>query len=108
MKTANKHILLKSIAEAKGLEYDQETGLIEDEIIIQDEHQIAKRLLGQLTAEKDIATVESIIDVIIKLPNYEKLVEAARKELDLPKQPQLVSHATGTPSWFRRMMDAIN
>jgi len=108
MKPTNKHILLKSIAEAKGLDYDQENGLVEGEELIQDEHQIAKRLLGQMTSEKDLATVESIIDVIIKLPNYEKLIESARDHLDLPKQPQLVSHATGTPSWFRRMMDALN
>jgi hypothetical protein len=103
----SKHILLKSIAEAKGLDYDQEQGLTEDDVVIQDEHQIAKRLLGQMTSEKDMATVESIVNVIIKLPNYEKLVETARKELDLPTQPKLESHATGTPSWFRRMMDSV-
>ena len=108
MKPANKHILLKSIAEAKGLSYDEETGLIEEDLAIKDEHQIAKKLLGQMTTDKDLATVESIVNVIIRLPNYEKLIESARKELDLPKQPQLESHATGTPSWFRRMIDALN
>jgi hypothetical protein len=108
MKIQNKHILLKSIAEAKGLAYDHEIGLTEDDVTVQDEHQIAKRLLGQMTSEKDMATVESIVNVIIKLPNYEQLVESAREQLDLPKQPQLESHATGTPSWFRRMMNAVN
>jgi hypothetical protein len=103
----SKHILLKSIAEAKGLKYDQEYGLTDDDGVVQDEHHIAKRLLGQMTTEKDMATVESIVNVIIRLPNYEKLIEAARTELELPYQPQLESHATGTPSWFRRMMNSI-
>jgi hypothetical protein len=80
----SKHILLKSIAEAKGLKYDQEQGLTDDDGVVQDEHHIAKRLLGQMTTEKDMATVESIVNVIIRLPNYEKLIEAPQN----PKTPK--------------------
>jgi hypothetical protein len=108
MNPKNKEILLSSIAEAKGLQYSSELGLVEDEISITDNNQIAKRLLGQMTSDKDLATVESIVNVIIKLPNYEKLIETARKELDLPRQNTIESFQIGTVAWFRRMMEAIS
>jgi len=108
MNPKNKELLLSSIAEAKGLAYSSELGLVENDINITDENQIAKRLLGQMTTDKDLATVESIVNVIIKLPNYEKLIEAARKEIELPKQNTIESFQIGTVAWFRRMMEAIS
>lgn len=108
MNPKNKEILLSSIAEAKGLQYSSELGLVEGEISITDNNQIAKRLLGQMTSDKDLATVESIVNVIIKLPNYEKLIETARKELELPRQNTIESFQIGTVAWFRRMMEAIS
>ena len=105
--------LLASIAESKGYYYDN--GLVEkssNNVMAVTEHEIAKVLLGQMTSEKDIATVESILSVISKLPNYDKLIESIKSELlaagyTVPSAAQIESHQTGTPGWFRRMMDGI-
>ena len=105
--------LLASIAEAKGYFYDN--GLVDkssDNVVAVTEHEIAKVLLGQMSTEKDVATVESILSVISKLPNYNKLIESVKSELSaagfvVPETAQIESHQTGTPSWFRRMMDAL-
>jgi hypothetical protein len=113
-KEEHKHILLSSIAEAKELVWSTKHGLVDsetNEVIAIEPNDVAKKLLGQMTTEKDIATVESILNVVTRLPNYDKLVETARKTLAeeniaLPESAKLESHQTGTPSWFRRMMDA--
>lgn len=105
--------LLASVAESKGYYYDN--GLVEkssDNVVAVTEHEIAKVLLGQMTSEKDIATVESILSVISRLPNYDKLIESAKPDLlaagfTVPKTEQIESYQTGTPGWFRRMMDGI-
>jgi hypothetical protein len=65
-----------------------------------------------MAAPKNLESVESILDVIIKLPNYEELVADARDALardgvELPKAKQIESFQTGTVAWFRRMMEAI-
>ena len=106
-------LLINTIAEAKGYHYDN--GLVEkssNNVVANTEHEIAKLLLGQMTSEKDIATVESILSVISKLPNYESLIESVRKQLEtegyiVPRAAQIESYQTGTPGWFRRMMDGI-
>jgi hypothetical protein len=113
MKNKNyKQQLLVSIAEAKGYEYDKV--LIDSEtknVVAISENEIAKVLLGQMTTKKDIATVESILSVISKLPNYEKLIESVKIELveagfAVPKLLQIESQQTGTPGWFRRLMNS--
>lgn len=114
-KEEHKHILISSIAEAKELEWSTEYGLVDkesQEVIAVEPNEVAKKLLGQMTTEKDLATVESILNVVTRLPNYDKLVETARKtlaeeNLTLPESAKLESHQTGTPSWFRRMMDSV-
>jgi hypothetical protein len=116
MKMKNKDYrqeLLASIAEAKGYYYDN--GLVEkstDTVVAVTEHEIAKVLLGQMSTEKDVATVESILSVVSKLPNYDKLIESVKSELSaagfaVPETEQIESHQTGTPGWFRRMMNSI-
>jgi hypothetical protein len=116
MKMKNKDYrqeLLASIAEAKGYYYDN--GLVEkstDTVVAVTEHEIAKVLLGQMTSEKDVATVESILSVVSKLPNYDKLIESVKSELSaagfaVPETEQIESYQTGTPGWFRRMMNSI-
>jgi hypothetical protein len=105
--------LLASIAEAKGYYYDN--GLVEkstDAVIAVTEHEIAKILLGQMTSEKDVATVESILSVVSKLPNYGKLIESVKLDLSaagfvVPETEQIESYQTGTPGWFRRMIDSL-
>lgn len=105
--------LLSSIAEAKGFVFSDgelvnaKTGAV----AAVEAHEIAKMLLGQMTTEKDIATVESILNVITKLPNYDTLVKGARATLaedgvTLPDARSIESRQTGTVAWFRRMMEA--
>lgn len=113
-KGAHRHILLASIAKAKGMKWSFQNGLTSrdtGELISKDPNEIAKKLLGQMTSAKDLATVESILNVVQRLPDYETLVADARETLSkdgvtLPEAAQLESYATGTPSWFRRMMEA--
>ena len=108
----SRDILLNSIAKIRGYEFDPTIGLIELETgqhFTEDPNIIAKTLLGQMTTDKDLTTVESVLSVITKLYNYEKLVEAARPELleqgiNLPEASTVESHQTGTVDWFKRMM----
>jgi hypothetical protein len=108
-----RRVLLTKIAEHKGYRYDPKKGLSDlhtGHFVSDNPNVIAKSLLGQMTGEKDIATMEGIVTVISKLYNYDKLVEGARdllKEqgLDLPESQKLESFQTGTVEWFRRMSE---
>lgn len=111
--TKHRDSLLSSIAEAKGYKYSD--GRLSDvetnEVVAVESHEISKILLGQMTTEKDIATVESILNVITKLPNYDTLVKGAKSALaedgvKLPEVNSIESLQTGTVAWFRRMMSA--
>ena len=78
-----------------------------------DWNQIAKQLLGQTATVKDIRSVDTILNYIKKLPNYEELVAGARETLGkqgitLPENTiSFESAMTGTPAWFRKMMEQI-
>lgn len=108
-----RQLLITTIAEAKGYHYDN--GLVDkdnQQVVAVTEHEVAKILLGQMTTESDLATVDSMLAVISKLPNYDSLVEDVRSQLEtagvsVPKAAQIESHQTGTPGWFRRMMDSV-
>jgi hypothetical protein len=110
-KGEHRHILLASIARAKGFKYSYKNGLVNaetNEVITKDPNQMAKMLLGQMAKPKDLHSMESILEFIKKLPNYEELVAAARETLgkqgiDLPES-MIESYNT---NWFRRMMDKI-
>lgn len=114
-KGAHRHMLLSSIAKARGMKWSFQNGLVNrdtNEVITKDPNEIAKKLLGQMAGPKNLETVESIIDVIIKLPNYEELVADARESLardgvELPKSKQIESYQTGTVAWFRKMIEAV-
>jgi len=107
-----RRVLLTKIAEHKGYRYDPKRGLSDlktGHFVTNNANVMAKTLLGQMTSEKDLMTMESIVGVISKLYNYDKLVEGARdllKEqgLDLPESQKLESYQTGTVEWFKRMM----
>ena len=114
----HRHILLSSIARARGMKYSPKHGILNpqtDELLPNgnDWNQIAKVLLGQTATIKDIRSVDSILDFIKKLPNYEELVAGARETLgkqgiSLPENAiSFESKQTGTPAWFRRMMEAV-
>ena len=71
-KGSHRHILLASIAKHKGMKWSFQNGLVNretNEIITKDPNEIAKKLLGQMSTPKDLESVESILNIIIKLPN---------------------------------------
>ena len=113
----HRHILLSSIARARGMKYSPKFGLMNpetDETVPggDDWNTIAKQLLGQTATVKDIRSVESIIKYIKKLPNYEELVAAARETLgrsgiELPKNETIESYQPGTIGWMRQMIDIV-
>jgi len=111
----HRHILLSSIARARGMKYSPKFGLMNtetDETVPggDDWNNIAKQLLGQTATVKDIRSVENIIAYIRKLPNYEELVSAARETLgrsgiELPKNEAVESYQPGTIGSMRRLID---
>jgi hypothetical protein len=108
-----RELLLSAIAESKGYYYDN--GLVDkttSQVLATTDHEIAKVLFGQMTVAKDIATVESILAVVSKIPNYENLLKDSKDTLAesgilLPEALRIESYQTGTPGWFRRMMDSL-
>ena len=113
----HRHILLSSIARARGLKYSPKFGLVDPETNEpipggDDWNKIAKDLLGQTATIKDIRSVESIINYIKKLPNYEDLIAAAQETLgrsgiELPKKEAIESYQPGTIGWMRKMIDIV-
>ena len=114
----HRHILLSSIARARGIKYSPKHGILNattDELLPNgnDWNQIAKVLLGQTATVKDIKSVDAILNYIKKLPNYEELIAGARETLGkqgitLPENViSFESAMTGTPAWFRKMMERV-
>jgi hypothetical protein len=108
-----RRVLLTKLAETKGYKYDPKKGLSDlqtGHFVTDNPNVIAKNLLGQMTSEKDIATMESIVAVVSKLYNYDKLVESTKEilsveGLEIPESQKLESYQTGTVEWFRKMSD---
>ncbi len=113
----HRHILLSSIARARGMKYSPKFGLVDPETNEpvpggDDWNTIAKQLLGQTATTKDIRSVENIINYIKKLPNYEELIAAAQETLgrsgiQLPKKEALEHYTPNSPSWMRKIMDIV-
>jgi hypothetical protein len=111
----HRHIVLSSIARARGMKYSPKHGLLNattDELLPDgnDWNNIAKQLLGQTATVKDIRSVDTILNYVKKLPNYEELVAGARETLgkqgvELPKNEAFESYQPGTIGWMRRMID---
>ena len=87
-------LVLASIARARNLKFSPKFGVVDpangDTVVADDWNEIANVLLGSNATERDTRTVESILAVIKKLPEYEKLISAARDSLakdgkELPK-----------------------
>jgi hypothetical protein len=112
-KGEHRHILLSSIARARGFKYSYKNGLVNpetDEVITKDPNKMAKDLLGQTATANDIKSVESILAYVKKLPNYEELVSAARETLgkqgvELPENKHIETFQPGTIGWMRQMIE---
>ncbi len=115
LKGAHRHMILSSIAGARGLKWSFQNGLVNretNEVITKDPNEIAKKLLGQTASPKDLQDPDAIIDYIIKLPNYEDLISKARADLEkegiqLPKAGKVESYQPGTGAWFRKMIEIV-
>lgn len=113
----HRHIILASLARARGLKYSYKNGLVDPETNQtvdngKDFNFIAKTLLGQTATAKTLRSAESIIEFAKKLPNYEELVAAARETLgkqgiELPKADQIESYQPGSAGWFRSVINKI-
>jgi hypothetical protein len=114
-KGEHRHILLSSIARARGIKYSAKNGLIDpatDEVITKDPVKMAKELLGQTATVNDIKSFESIIAYIKKLPNYEELVANAKETLgkqgiELPENKRIETFQPGSIGWMRQMIDIV-
>ena len=81
-------ILLSSIARGRGLKFSPKFGLVDpnkgDVVVADNWNEIAPILLGPGATEKDTHTVESMISILRKDPNFEELIapwkEAMEKE----------------------------
>jgi hypothetical protein len=115
LKGSHRHIILASIAKARGMKWSFQNGLMNretNEIITKDPNEIAKKLLGQSATVKNLEDPEAIIDYVIRLPNYDDLVADARETLkkegvELPMANQLESYTPGTGAWFRKMIEVV-
>lgn len=113
----HRHIVLSSIARAKGLKYSPKFGLLhgdtEEPVENGDDwNVIAKQLLGQTATIKDIKSIDKIIAYIMKLPAYEELIAAARETLgrqgiELPVKEAFESYTPGSIGWMRKMIDIV-
>ena len=114
-KGAHRHIVLASIAKARGMKWSFQNGLMDRETnqtITKDPNEIAKKLLGQTATPRDLVDTEAIISYIIKLPNYEQLVADARETLakdgaELPTANTIESYTPGTVPWFRKIINTV-
>ena len=106
-KEQQRYAILASIAEARGFKWQSSGKLLNPTnggLISEDSHEISKKLLGQSATYKNLETAETIIDYIIKLPDYELLIAEARNTLKLPDASAIEEYKVGTGAWFRKMI----
>jgi hypothetical protein len=113
----HRHIVLSSIARARGMKYSPKSGLVDPETNEpvaggDDWNVIAKQLLGQTASVQDIRSVDSIINYIKKLPNYNELIAPARETLgrqgiELPQKEAFESYQPGSIGWMRQMINKV-
>ena len=112
----HRHIVLSSIARARGMKYSPKSGLLDaetNEVVSDDWNTIAKELLGQTATVKDIQTVDNILQYIMKLPNYDELVAQAREtlgkyDIKLPEKKAVEVYEPGSTPWMRQMINRIS
>jgi len=84
-KGKHRHLMMASIAKAKGMMWSFQKGLVDRntrEVISQDPNEIAKKLLGPTGRDEDLNSVESMYAKIKNLPDADKLTADARAAFD--------------------------
>jgi hypothetical protein len=83
-KAQHRNILISSIATSLGLKWSYFNGLVSREsgkVITDNPDEIAEILLGPGHTDKDLISVESVLDAIKDLPNRDKLIADAKETL---------------------------
>ncbi len=101
-----KDTLLSSIARARDYVWAEGKLYKDNELVSEDAHEISKHLLGQSASYKNLDSVETIVDYIIKLPAYESLIKEAQEAgISFPDKTTIEEYKPGTSAWFRRMIE---
>ena len=78
-------MFLSSVARGRGLKFSPKFGVVDpaqgDKVVADNWNDIATILLGKGATEKDTHTVERMIELIKKDPNYDTLVGPFRDEM---------------------------
>lgn len=108
-KGVHRHILLASIAKAKGMKWSYKNGLVNretNEIISQDPTEISRVLLNG--SPTDLLSVEAILNKIKNQPDYENLIADAKEAFardNLTLSEGKV--ALGTSAWYRQWSNLL-
>jgi hypothetical protein len=84
-KGVDRALLMSSVAKAQGLKWSYLNGLMDratNKTITKNPDEIAKRILGKNATGKDLASVESIINVIKKRKDYKDLIAQAQTDFE--------------------------
>lgn len=103
-----KQALLTSIASARKMRWLNEQVLVDDteHVVATDLNTASKLLLGQTATERTLSSFETIVEYILKLPQYEQLVANARSQgVQLPVNTVIPEFKPGEPSWFRMLIN---
>lgn len=109
-KGMHRHILLASIARARGLKYSYKNALVDPvsgQTLEWNPKKIAVALLGSGAQPSDIASVDSILRKIRTNPDYQNLVAAARETLEREGVMLPESLQRGSAPWFRYLVDSL-
>ena len=104
-KGVHRHILLASIAKARGLKWSYKYGLVvreSNKVLSTDPDEIAKILIGG--TRKDLGSVETIIARAKQDPEYEKLVADAKETFE---RDGLVLEDANDANFMARLRDRI-
>lgn len=110
-KGMHRHILLASIARARGYKYSYKNALMDpvtDRTIEKNPDNIAVALLGTGSRAADIQSINAILAKIKTDPDYEKLVSSARETLSREGVMLPEGLEFGSARWFRTLMDGIS
>lgn len=84
-KGVHRHVIMASIAKSLGLKWSYKQGLVDrntNEVITNDPDKIAKTLLGKQYTEKDLLSVESILNAIKDNPKRDEMLSDAKDTLE--------------------------